>query len=81
MAKGSVDFFKHLQCGSYKPQSTKTIQGHNKRFGDPDTSVFESLKQKHNRAYLSEDSEESMSVIIKCNIITSYTKYVSISLI
>ena len=67
--------FLFLRCGSYKQQSTKTVQGHNKRSVGPDTSIFELLKRKHNQAYQSADSEESMCVIMKCITATSYTKY------
>ena len=70
-----------LQCGSYKQQSTKTVQDQNKKSGGPKTSIFELLKRKHDRVYLKTDSEENMCVIMKCNTETSYTEYVSISVI
>ena len=87
VAKGNVEFFflflliAYFQCGWYKQQSTKTIQGHNKRSEGPDTNISKLIKLKHGRAYLSADSEESMCVIMKCNTVTSYTKHVSKSLI
>ena len=79
--KQSRVFFSQMCSRSYKQQSIKTVQSHNKRFGGPDTSILELLKRKHDRAYLSADSEESMYVIMKCNTVTFYAKYVNLSLI
>ena len=76
-------FFLFLQCavGRTNSKALKPSRVITKRSGGPDTSILELLKQKHDRAYLSADSEESMYLIIKCNTVTSYAKYVNISLI
>ena len=88
LTKGNVESFlclflliAYFQCGWYKQRSTKTIQGHNKRTEGPDTCILKLLKLKHDFANVSADSKESMCLIIKCNTVTSFTKYVSISLI
>ena len=67
-------------------QNAKTIQGHiTMDLWCPDTNIFELLVLKHDRAYLSVHSEESiMCVIMKYNAVTRvayYAKYGSISVI
>ena len=42
--------------------------GHSKGSKDPDTSMFQSLILKHDRAYVNVESEESMCVIMKCDV-------------
>ena len=51
-------------------QSSKVIQGHKKGSEGPETHILELLMLKHDRAYLSVDSEESMCVIMKRNTVT-----------
>ena len=83
MAKGSVEsfffcfffvFFFFSNAGRTNSKALKPSSVITRDPGGSDTRIFELLKRKHDRAYLSADSEESMSVVMKCNTITSYTK-------